>query len=62
MIEWKVSKVTCIIEGKNGTAQERVWIPGGGTEIPYTYFPYGAKLYNKFVRSKIRECQNTLTF
>ena len=37
-------------------APEGVCVPGGGIEIPSTYFLYGAKLHKKFVKNQIMEC------
>ena len=55
--EWKVLNITTKITGKHRRAPEGTWVPGGGIEIPCTYFLYGAKIHKKYVRKVIKECE-----
>ena len=60
--ELKVVKVTCIIVAKHGYALEGMWVLRGMQRDPMYILQNETKLFKKFVRNKIRECQNTLTF
>ena len=42
---------------KHRRAPEGTWVPGGGIEIPCTYFFYGAKIHKRYVRKAIKECE-----
>ena len=60
--EWKVLNIATKITGKHRRAPEGTCVPGGGIEIPCTYFLYGAKIHKKYVRKVIKECRNKVNF
>ena len=53
--------MTCIIVGKHGYALEGMWVLRAMQRDPMYILQNEAELFKKFVRNKIRECQNTLT-
>ena len=49
-----------VIDGVHRRAPEGTWIPGGGIELPCTYFLYGAKIHKRCIRKLIEETEKNM--
>ena len=47
MKDWRILWMKAVIDGVHRRAPEDTWIPGGGIELPCTYFLYGAKIHKR---------------
>ena len=57
MIEWRIIWMKAVITGgkRRGT-----WVPGGGIELPCTYYIYAAKTHKNYIGNKIKEAEKNL--
>ena len=54
---WRIIWMKAVITGGKRRAPEGTWVPGGGIELPCTYYIYAAKTHKNYIRNKIKEAE-----
>jgi len=53
--QWQILWIEAIITGEKRHALEGTWVPGGGIELPCTYYIYAAKIHKNYICKNIKE-------
>ena len=62
MNNWHLLSMKAIITGEKRCVPEEKWVPMDGIEPPSLYHIYATKTHKKYIREKLENEENKLTF